>query len=186
VSAAPSTDRAAAAVITLPRSSNVAGREQSLSRYTGLPLPAITARISRTFFAILSVALAAGPLHKYKLGGQQVLSLLVLVGIAGLAVGLLGARASHRRIRLLGLSWWRLQLLPVAVGIGASVLLAFRHYRASQTTEVLGIPFPMAAFENGHDFVGITSLPLALANVVFFLLLPQAALAIYLRSRASR
>ena len=42
----------------------------------------------------------------------------------------------------------------------------------------------MAAFECGRDFVGVASLPLALANVGFFLLIPQVALAIYLRFRA--
>ena len=110
----------------------------------------------------------------------------MVVGIAGLVAGVLGARASHRRIRELRLTWWRLQLLPVATGVGASALFAFRHYRVSETLEVAGVPFPVAAFENGHDFVGITSLPLALANVLFFLLLPQAVLAGYLRSRDRR
>jgi hypothetical protein len=115
-----------------------------------------------------------------------VLTVLVLGGIGGLVAGFFGARHAQRVIRSQKLGWWRVQSLPLALGVGACITLAFRRYQATPTTEVLGVPFPVAAFEGGHDFIGITSLPFALANMAFFLLLPQLGIALYFRLRSGQ
>jgi hypothetical protein len=106
-----------------------------------------------------------------------VLITFTLVGIAGLVGGVLAARSAHRLILKGKLVWWRIQAIPIVAGVVLATLLATRSYSASDSLRIVGFPFPAAAFERHHgvwlDFVGPTTVPFFLANIAFFLVLPQ-------------
>ena len=95
----------------------------------------------------------------------------MLIGVLGLVVGLLAARSAHRSIHRQHLQWWRVQRFPVLSGFVLAWFFAGRPYPISDSTRIVGIPFPAAAFENHGsgwmDFVGPTTVPFYLANVAF-------------------
>jgi uncharacterized BrkB/YihY/UPF0761 family membrane protein len=112
------------------------------------------------------------------------LRFLMFLGIVGLLTGAFSALVAHRRIRSAGLGWWRYQAIPLAVGGVAGFLAVTLMYRVSPTVSVVGFPFPAAAFADGAIFDGSSTIPMLMADVTFFLLLPQSFLAVYLGRRA--
>jgi hypothetical protein len=112
--------------------------------------------------------------------------LLMLLGVAGLIGGAWGARAAHLRIRASRRSWWRVQTVPILCSAVLGVPLSLVKYPVSDTTTIVGIPFPVAAFVHGLDYVGLTTIPMFIANLLFCLLLPQPLLAAFLRARCRR
>jgi len=115
------------------------------------------------------------------------LRLLMFLGIVGLVTGAFSAVVAHRRIRSEKLGWWRYQAVPLAIGGVAGFLAVTVLYRVSSTVQVVGFPFPAAAFQDGGAILdGASTIPMLLADAVFFLLLPQSFLAIYLGRRAKK
>jgi hypothetical protein len=113
------------------------------------------------------------------------LRLLVFLGILGLVTGAFSAWLAHRRIRSAGLGWWRYQAIPLTVGAIVGFLAVTVMYRVSPTVRVVGFPFVAAAFEDsGAVFDNSSSVLMLLADALFFLLLPQSFLAMYLGRRS--
>jgi hypothetical protein len=109
------------------------------------------------------------------------LDFFMFLGVVALVAGTLGTRAAHRRIRRARLRWWRYQAIPLILGGVAAILSVTVKYSVSHTMSVVGFPFAALAFEDtGAIFSGAMTLPLLLANVMVFLLLPQFFLALYL------
>ncbi len=110
---------------------------------------------------------------------------LFVVGIVGLVLGVMAARYARRQLRSAGRTYWRAQLVPLCVGAVVAALLTLCTYPVSASARIVGLPFPVAAFEKHGDvwmdFVGITSIPFFIANAAFWLLLPQLLVAWRLR-----
>ncbi len=111
----------------------------------------------------------------------MILLIVALVGVAGLAWGIVSARNSFRN-RASVLLAPHLRAYPVAVAIGFMLAVgsAFIKYPLNEDTVVFGLPFMSAIFQrqNGHwaDFVGPLTVPAFIGNCAFFFLLPQIIL----------
>ena len=115
-----------------------------------------------------------------------VVYVFMFLGVVGIIGGVWGARAAHVRIAGSKLRWWRVQLVPILCSIVLSVPLSMVPYPISDTTTMVGIPFPAAVFIEGRDYTGPATLPMFVANLLFWLLLAQLILAASLKAKARR
>jgi hypothetical protein len=77
-------------------------------------------------------------------------------------------------------------MAPILCGTVLSVPLSLVRYPVSETATIVGIPFPVAAFVDHLDYVGPMTVPMFVANLLFYLLFPQLILASFLRSKSRR
>lgn len=105
----------------------------------------------------------------------------IVLGVAGLVLGIRAARVVHGHIRSAGLAFWRVQGLPLAAGLLLAGIFAGVPYPIAEGARVQGFPIPGAAFEKHDgrwmDFVGVMTMPALFADAAFGLLLPQIILA---------
>lgn len=116
---------------------------------------------------------------------------LALIGLAGIIAGLVALRRNWQRAkggtavvphqrRL-----WVVLALGLALAVGSWLLTFFMGYPVSvepKPGRVVGIPFFVAYFDSeDRDYVGPLTLPRAIANSLFWFLVPQLVLRFFHR-----
>jgi hypothetical protein len=99
---------------------------------------------------------------------------LNLVGLVGLVAGTYAFIRNRRDARRNSRARLRIAIL----GLGALLAAASAAiiYPLDDHTQIVGLPFTAAAFEDGADFVGPFTIPAFIANATFWFLLPQLVL----------
>lgn len=120
----------------------------------------------------------------------MIVSSLIYGGLIGLLILACTALAVHLRIRHFKLQWWRIQRIPIAIGVVLGAISGCASYPTNDSTRVIGIPFPAAVFQKQAgvwmDFVGPMTLPSMVGNFALFFLVPQPVVLWRLRARAQR
>jgi hypothetical protein len=120
---------------------------------------------------------------------EMLLATLAILGLAGIAWGLIAARSAFRKRSVIVLArGLRVYPLFVAAGVILASASFFVQYPYDAVTRVYGFPFVSAIFEfhdgQWQDFVGPTTVPAVVGNAVFFFLLPHIIFDLIIRRKA--
>ncbi len=112
--------------------------------------------------------------------------ILALVGLVGIVAGFMALRknwvnAKNHQECMSHQHWfWVLLAIGVVLGVASWPLTFFMGYPVNvepQPGRVVGIPFFVAYFDSeGRDYVGPLTVPGAIANSIFWFLIPQILL----------